>query len=202
MPGSRTAPLPTSTSGWPRPARPTTDEQTLCPTTRPVPTCGSWLQTTDACWGTGCAPVQSPSTARSSRRVSAATSSRPDRSSSPSSDASGTTPPNTVRKTESSSSIVSSRTSTGTRECGSMNLSPGPVDHPCNNTSGIPHGEVPGGPCKSLLTRSLALSLSCEQRNHHHGNPRYQKEEWCEIVGPRRAGQQIDIAGAGLLGIF
>ena len=26
--------------------------------------------------------------------------------------------------------------SSGTPECGSINLSPGPVDHPCNNTSG------------------------------------------------------------------
>jgi hypothetical protein len=32
--------------------------------------------------------------------------------------------------------LASSRTSTETRECGSMNLSPGPVDHPCNNTTG------------------------------------------------------------------
>jgi hypothetical protein len=25
----------------------------------------------------------------------------------------------------------------GARECGSINLSPGPVDHPCNNTYGL-----------------------------------------------------------------
>ncbi len=92
---------------------------------------------------------RSPSTARSSQPVSAATSSRPDPSSFRSSAGNGTTPPNTVRKTGSSSSTASSRTSTGSPECGSMSLSPGPVDHPCDNTSGasadgpLPHDVRP-----------------------------------------------------------
>jgi hypothetical protein len=58
---------------------------------------------------------------------------------------------------------------------------------------GTPH-EVPGGPCgthscKTLPGRSLALSLSCEQRNPHHRSPEYHKEEWYKIAGPRCVGQ-------------
>src|SRR5580658_6794923 len=98
------------------------------------PTCEGWLLTIDACWGTGCAPVRSPSTARSSQPASVATSSRPGPSSFRSSAANGTTPSSTIRRTGLSSSSGSSRTSTEARECGSMNVSPGQADHPCNNT--------------------------------------------------------------------
>ena len=77
-------------------------------------TCAGWPPTIGGCSATACAPGPPPSTAPSSQPASAAPSSRPDPSSSRSSGANGTTPPNTTRPTGSSSSRSSSTTSTGT----------------------------------------------------------------------------------------
>ncbi len=107
------------------------------PDMRQEPTCEGWLLTIDACWGTGCAPGRSPSTARSSQPASAATSSRPGPQFIPilrrqRDHAIEHDQPGRVELFEG----LIERHRRRPIECGSMALSPGPADHPCNNTMG------------------------------------------------------------------